>query len=184
MPGSSRRVKVSKRLVVDASILRAAGGEQATFPLSKTCRDVLLAILEVCHHAVLNRMIGEKWRKHCSRFARTWRVSMEARKKIHRLDETAETGLRSLLTQAIQNPRQRDAALKDAHLVEAAIDADHIVLSLDDTVRGILSSVTSHIGILRNVMWANPGNPAEGAKEWLEAGAGQEACRLLHEWSS
>jgi hypothetical protein len=33
--------KVSKRLVIDASVARAAGGEDATYPISVYCRDFL-----------------------------------------------------------------------------------------------------------------------------------------------
>ncbi len=43
------KVKDSKRLVIDASIARSAGGNEATIPCSKHCRDFLKSVLEICH---------------------------------------------------------------------------------------------------------------------------------------
>lgn len=57
----------SKRLVIDASVARASGGDDAIFPASKHCRDVLLATLCVCHRheavrsllAAASHLVGE-----------------------------------------------------------------------------------------------------------------------------
>lgn len=40
-------VKASKHLVIDASVARSSGGENAMYPTSKNCRDFLKAVLEV-----------------------------------------------------------------------------------------------------------------------------------------
>ena len=45
--------KVSKRLVIDASVARAAGGEDATYPISVSCRDFLKAVLDLSHRVVM-----------------------------------------------------------------------------------------------------------------------------------
>ena len=60
-------------------------GRQETrrsIPRPSNCCEFLQAVLDVCHRMVLTAPIREEWNKHQSRFARTWRVSMMARKKI------------------------------------------------------------------------------------------------------
>ena len=62
--------KVSKRLVIDASVARAAGGEDATFPISVYCRDFLQAVLDISHRVVMTPDIRDEWNKHQSKSAR------------------------------------------------------------------------------------------------------------------
>lgn len=45
--------KISRRLVIDVSIAYASGGEEATFPTSKNCRDFLIAVRALGHRAVM-----------------------------------------------------------------------------------------------------------------------------------
>lgn len=178
------RAKVSRRVVIDASVARSAGGEDAVFPLSKQCRDFLRTTLAVCHRAVLTRAVREEWKKHESGFARQWRTAMMARKKLV-LDDPGEDGaLREAIEEASVSPRGRDAMLKDAHLIEAAQATDRTVASLDDTVRGLFSAAAARVRYLRTVVWVNPGHPDEGCEAWLEDGAPAEKHRLLSAWRS
>jgi hypothetical protein len=73
----------SKRLVIDTSIARSAGGPDATYPTSKRCRDFLQDVLAFRHRVVMTADIREEWHRHRSRFARAWLVSMYARKNVH-----------------------------------------------------------------------------------------------------
>src|SRR6059058_625173 len=119
----------SKRLVIDASIARAAGGTNATFPTSKHCRDLLLAVREICHHVVMTAEIREEWNRHQSVFARRWRVSMEARRKVSHENAVApDATLRGKIGRAASTVNEREAMLKDCCLLEAAIATDQIVL--------------------------------------------------------
>jgi hypothetical protein len=68
----------SRRLVIDADVARSAGGEQATHPRSKHCRDFPRAVLEICHRLVLTPLTGDEWKRHRSRFAATWLGQMYA----------------------------------------------------------------------------------------------------------
>jgi hypothetical protein len=43
----------SKQLVVDANVARSAGGVSASNPTSKHSRDLLSAILRICHRIVM-----------------------------------------------------------------------------------------------------------------------------------
>ena len=71
----------SRVLVIDASIARAAG-DTSNHPTSRNCCDFLQAVLKVCHRMAMTDPLREEWNKHQSRFARTWRVSMMARRKV------------------------------------------------------------------------------------------------------
>jgi hypothetical protein len=74
---------------------------------------------------------------------------------------------------------KRDAMLKDIHLVEAALNADKIVVSMDEVVRGYFHVATQKVGELRLIAWVNPCKSEETPLEWLKDGAELERERLL-----
>ncbi|HAE81912.1 MAG TPA: hypothetical protein DDW33_14090 [Ktedonobacter sp.] len=74
---------------------------------------------------------------------------------------------------------KRDAMFKDIHLIEAALQADRIVISMDETVRGYFREVTQKVVELRQIAWVNPCKSEETALEWLQDGAELERERLL-----
>ena len=93
----------SRRLVIDASVARAAG-DTSMHPTSRSCRDFLLAILEICHRFVMTQSIKEEWDKHQSGFARKWRVSMVARKKLVVVQVDEHHSLERQLSKLAQGP--------------------------------------------------------------------------------
>lgn len=173
------RAKVSRRLVIDASVARAAGGADAAFPLPRQCRDFLRTMLVACHRVVLTRAVSAEWKKHESVFAREWRAAMVARKKVLLLDVPEDADLRDAIEGAAETERGRRAMLKDAHLIEAARVTDRTVVSLDDAVRGLFGAASSRVSPLRAVVWTNPGREAEACSTWLEDGAPPHAHRKL-----
>ncbi|XXT19398.1 hypothetical protein WME94_55160 [Sorangium sp. So ce429] len=173
------RAKASRRLVIDASVARAAGGEGATFPLSKHCRDVLKTVLDVCHRAVMPASIRDEWNKHQSVFATRWRVAMVARKKLILDDTPSDALLRGEIEAASATEPGREAMLKDVHLVEAAQMADRTILSLDDTARGLFASTSRRVPALRTIVWVNPGSEGDRAQAWLHDGAPPEPAYRL-----
>jgi hypothetical protein len=90
---------------------------------------------------------------------------MYARKKIVILQAPGNPALRLRLTEGL-GPVERDAILKDAHLIEAALSADRIVASLDDNARALF-----HIAELNVVTWVNPVSATARIRAWLEEGA-------------
>ena len=60
-------------LVVDADILRAAGDSGGH--ASKT-REMLQAILQICHRVILSSEAQREWKKHASQFSRSWWLAM------------------------------------------------------------------------------------------------------------
>jgi len=167
--------KVSKLLVIDASVARAASGPDATYPTSVHCRDFLQAVLDICHRVVITPDIREEWNKHSSTFARKWRKTMVAKKKlVYRADISAEEELCQKICGTIARETDLEAMLKDFRLIEAAMVADNTVISLDDKVRIIFDKAAERVGELRNVVWVNPDDTEAQPIDWLENGAQPE----------
>jgi len=175
---------VSKRLVIDASVARSSGGEDATYPTSVHCRDFLQAVLDICHKVVMTPDIKEEWDKHQSIFALRWRRRMVAKGKFVFLNVPADKELWDKIDQIAGTDRQRREMFKDLRLLEAAIATDKTVISLDDkTARRFFSQAASEINTLKQIVWVNPDKVEEETPiEWLESGAKPEFERLLGTW--
>jgi hypothetical protein len=58
--------KMSRQIVVDASIARSAG--DGIHPASQMSRQFLLDMMTICHRVVTSPDITLEWQKHTSRF--------------------------------------------------------------------------------------------------------------------
>jgi hypothetical protein len=168
----------SVRLVIDASIAMAAG-ETSMHPTSRNCREFLQSVLSICHSMVLTRPIQGEWNKHQSGFARKWRASMMARKKIEIVETSHDLSLQKRIA-----GREPDSAIsaileKDRHLIEAAIATDERIASLDDRVRSHLRERARIVRKVASICWVNPEKPNERAVSWLEQGAPADNSRKL-----
>lgn len=165
--------------MIDASVARAASETQK--PTSSACRNVLRAILEICHCVVLTEDIKKEWQRHASGYSVRWLAAMKARKKM-RVVNAYDNTLREILDQqealvddgtAILSIDEIRAIRKDVLLVEASLDdsADRIVLSLDDRMQRLLSAVSRICPVLASIHWTNPTCQAQDTLEWLKEGA-------------
>jgi hypothetical protein len=178
--GSDRMAnKVSKRLVIDASVARSAGGEDATYPESVYCRDFLQAVLDICHRVAMTPDIKKEWDKHQSKFAKSWRLAMVAKKKLVFIEVPIDEQLRQKIEDSAESDRQRYEMVKDLLLLEAAIATDKTIISLDNKVRKLFKRAASEAVELESIVWVNPGIPEEKVISWLENGANTESDRLL-----
>ena len=123
--------------------------------------------------------IMEEWRAHQSGFARRWRVSMEARKKVERIDTATNVDLRSKIERAAGDEQRCAAMLKDSHLIEAALATDRTVISLDETARSLFTLMAQSVGEIKNIVWVNPDKVDEQPINWLGEGARPEKNRRL-----
>lgn len=172
-------IKVSKRLVIDASIARSAGGEDAKDLKSVYCRDFLEAVVDLCHRVVMTPDIRDEWDKHQSKAARIWLRRMVAKKKLYPYETRLDNELWSQVEDFTDLDNQREAMIKDIRLIEAALTTDKIVISLDDKVRKLFSKAAEQVDELKDIVWVNPAKPEEKAIEWLENGAEAEIERKL-----
>jgi hypothetical protein len=167
----------SRVLVIDASVAHAAG-ETSMHPTSKSCREFLQAVLNICHCMAMTPDIQEEWNRHQSRFARRWRTLMMARKKIESVDIGPHFSLKKRIEREIGKKYLVEVE-KDRRLIEAAIATEQRVVSLDDLVREILRDHSAKLSEVQSICWVNPCTPDEQAVAWLESGAPAERTRML-----
>ena len=142
--------KSTLSLVIDASVARAAG--ETGHPVSSACREYMLAVREMCHKVVLTRQIMEEWENNQSRFTRKWRRSMAAKKKRLSLIDPVASGLDLDKYES----SQRKIVEKDLLLIEAALAADNVIVSCDETFYEALGSTKSGRTLRRRLIWHNP----------------------------
>ena len=170
--------RTSRRLVIDSSVVRAAGGEGAVHPTSKRCRDFLKALLKICHRVVLSDDIKREWDSAgASRFSQKWLTQMTGRGKVVKLRNTRNDELRQDIRESAKTERERREMLKDAHLIEAALATDKTVASLDENARSSFRHISTAVPELKPVVWVNPANEDEEPIEWLKNGARPERQR-------
>lgn len=159
----------AKKLVIDASIARAAGSAgQALNPSSKKCRDFLLAMRRAKHFLVRTREIDEEWAKHESTFAKEWRASMVQKGYYCIVREAINHELREKIGNASVTLKEIKAMLKDVILIEAALSTDKAIASLDEHCREPFAKASVGIPELADITWVNPDRSEENPIYWLK----------------
>ena len=173
------RRRDSKRLVIDTDVAQASGDEDATAPRAINCRDFLKAVRSQNHRIVMTREINSEWKNHQSRFALEWRVSMDARRRVDRIDTPAYEELRDKVAGTTTDADEIENMEKDFHLLQAALAADQTVISLDETIRRLFGRASQQVGEIRGIIWVNPDKAEEQPIAWLQNGALPESRRCL-----
>ena len=178
------RSRDAKRLVVNASVARAAGGVEATASVSISCTEFLETFRDECpHHVVMTPELSEEWDENQSKFAATWLRSMIARKRFDYEDPPVNQALRDEIEGTATRETEIEVMRKDFHLLEAARSTDQAIISLDETVRGLFARAVQHVGEIRDIVWVNPERTEEEEPiEWLKNGAPPDDHRKLHAW--
>lgn len=177
------RDRNSKRLIIDADVARSSGDENATDPRAVNCRDFLKGVREYNHQIVITREINNEWKKHQSRFALGWRISMEARRRVVWIDSPQNTELQNKITQLTDSDNDTAAMVKDLHLLNAANATDKTIISCEQFVRKLYASASQQVREIRDIIWVNPDRTGEEQPiEWLKKGAPSESHRQLSEY--
>lgn len=149
--------KIRRRLlVVDASVVSSAG--ETDHPISSSCRDCLSAILNICHKVAATPAILEEWNRHISRFSRKWCRSMSAHRKPLQSVEPATVAI----DLSAYTDSAREQIEKDLCLLEAALAADKIIVTRDDSLKRALAQRPDGKALLKSIKWINP--VTDGAK--------------------
>ena len=158
----------SWRIVIDASVASSASlREDLPDPTPRRCRELLEAVLRICHRLVLSPKLLEEWKAHRSRYSSTWLTRMYARRKVERPEAHPEDrDLALAVSQCAQTDHEAAVLAKDLLLVESALAADAIVVSRDDEARECFRRAAAAIGRLRTVVWVNP--VTDDLLPWLE----------------
>lgn len=168
----------SRELVIDASVARSSGDMGAVHLTATITRDFLQAVLVQYHRAVMTPTIRNEWNKHQSNFARKWRRSMVARRKLIFLSAGERNDLRQKVGAEKISDAQKKAMIKDFHLIEAAIVSDRKIIALDDTARSLFCGASQNIPELKNILWINPVSDPINAMGWLKGSAAQAEWEL------
>lgn len=68
----------------------------------------------------------------------------------------------------------RHAMQKDRHLLEAALAADEMILSLNEKDRRRFAKACDDISSIRTIVWSNPERDPDNRLDWLRQGASPE----------
>lgn len=164
-------------IVVDCSIAQAAGSVESEHPRGIRCRDFLMSLRGRNHRIAWSSQIAEEWSEHRSRFAMDWLLAMQRLGNVRRVQsqlQLAESIEETELDQGV-----KAALIKDSHLVEAALETDKRIASLDDRARNHFSNLCQTIQTIGDILWANPVNEDEEATKWLDDGAPDQPNRRL-----
>jgi len=105
---------------------------------------------------------------------------MEARKKVVRRECRRDEALLCKIVAARTGERAAQTILeKDFCLVQAALEADSVVVSLDETAREAYRAAAQGVGEIGDIVWVNPAQEEDGPIEWLKSGAMPEKSRRL-----
>lgn len=178
------RSRDSKRLVVNASVARAAGGEEATVSVSISCTEFLEIFRDKCpHHVVMTPELSEEWEENQSKFAATWLRSMIARKRFDYVEPPVNQALRNEIEGTATSENEIEDMQKDFHLLEAAQETDQTIISLDEAIRQLFARASQRVGEIRDIVWVNPERTAdEEPLVWLQNGAPPGDHRKLRTW--
>ncbi len=169
-----------KRLVIDADVAQSSGSDTATDIRAVNCRDFLKAVREQDHKVVMTEKISDEWKRHQSRFARRWRLSMDARKKVERINTQSRDDIQDKIMNTTDNENEIENMQKDYHLIQAALETDKTIISLDETVRTLFAQVSQQVNEIRHIIWVNPDRTEEEQPiDWLKNGALSEPHRQL-----
>ena len=174
-----------KRLVVDASVAGATGGEEATASVSINCTEFLKTFRGKCtHHIVMTLEIAAEWDKHQSKFASTWRNLMMKRQRYDLVTPSVDQALRDQIEETATHENQLEVIRKDFRLLEAALETDQTIISLDETIRKHFTRAAQSVDEIQDIVWVNPDHTeAEQPLDWLRDSAPPEEHRKLRNQS-
>jgi hypothetical protein len=138
-------------VIIDADIARSSG--MTEHPVSSGSRALLNTVSQNGHMLAMCPKLRAEWRKHRSLFATRWLASMVAKKRINRINPQSATN--TLINNNLKKDKEIAIALKDAHLIDGALEVDSIIASNDDIARNVFRELSISCGSLRTIKWFN-----------------------------
>jgi len=149
--------KVTLSFVIDADVARSSGTSE--HPISSGSRKLLESVTKNGHKVAMCPNLRAEWKNHKSLFATRWLASMVAKKKVVFLSPSEK--IKSLINDSIEECKDKEIALKDAHLVDAALVADKIIASNDNTARNVFCKISGVNREICAVSWFNAVSDSE-----------------------
>ncbi len=151
------------KLVVDTDVARASG--VSDHPKSSKARQVLDKIRDNGHSVIMGRQLKREWDRHRSFYSTRWLSSMVARKKV--IFDQFPSAVETFVENSSYDRSLKDCALKDAHLIDAALYGDSVVFSNDNAAREAFCVISSDMGVIRGVVWFHSVIDSDVSHEYL-----------------
>lgn len=152
--------------VIDADIARSSGLSE--HPVSSGSRMLLESVASLGHKVAMCPVLRQEWKKHKSNFSTKWLASMVARRKI--VFVTPSGRIKCYIKDNVVDGREKEVALKDSHLIDAALEADKIIASNDNVAREVFCTYSGGNGEIGTVLWFNAVTDKEVIYERLMRG--------------
>ncbi len=146
-------MKKRNKWVIDADIAQSSG--KTEHPVSKSCRIFLNFIRDKGYFIVMNKELINEWNQHKSYYAKKWLASMHARKKIIKNSDDLSFEQKIIISPNLTE-KQKKAALKDIHLLNASKNHGKTIASGDDAARKIYVVLAVSHHEISNILWINP----------------------------
>jgi len=173
-----KRAANSKVVVIDSCV--AIGASRTKSPSSRS-RQVLQGIISADHKVCWSKALRKEWTENQANFALQWLSTMVAKKKfIFLKDEDIDQNpaLAEGIERKLKKKSEKEAANKDAFLINMALKADRVVFSYDDVARNLFIIVSEGYNEPEKAMWINP-KEREDILSVLEDGIPVENKSLL-----
>ncbi|SEH04160.1 hypothetical protein [Candidatus Venteria ishoeyi] len=158
-------MKKRDKWVIDADIAHSSGTTE--HPISRSCRLFLDFVRKQGYFIVMNKELMNEWNQHKSIYAKKWLVSMYARKKIIRHNDGKFDFEQKIASSSLRN-KQKNAALKDIHLLNASRSYGKTIASGDDAAREIYVILAASHKEIAEFLWVNPKNISETLIDYIE----------------
>ena len=172
------RKKREISIVVDTSVLQAAGGPGRPNLVSKNCTEALMTIKKDFFVACTQDLFGE-WLSHKARlsyFSSMWLVDMRLKGCLNVVPPPP--GLRERLEKCLTDKFGSGVgSLRDIHLIESAVASDNRIVSRDNTAYIHFATCCDAVPELHDILWANPED--KDTLQWLKDSAPKNKDFLL-----
>lgn len=140
--------------VVDACVMRSAG--ETDFWESVNARSALDAIFSAEVDVIVDLGLLAEWDKHASAYSLKWRASLETKGRIVfvELNECAFDAFN--LSLKYMDSSNAMCAKKDSHLVISALNFKAIIISNENSSRGVFHRLSFFLDALFEVRWVKP----------------------------
>lgn len=159
---------ITLSFIIDADIARSSGNSE--HPVSSGSRKLLENLAKKGHKIAMCPNLREEWKKHKSIFATKWLASMVARKKVVFIDPLKK--IKISIEENMVDCKNKEIALKDSHLIDAALAVDKIIVSNDNVAKNVFCNCLFMRGEIGDVSWFNPVSDGSFISEKLMSGTG------------
>ncbi|MBL0521669.1 hypothetical protein JD523_12255 [Aeromonas enteropelogenes] len=158
-------MKKIDKLIIDADIARCVSEKE--IPVSTNSRKLLNIMLKNRLIFVKNSQLNEEWKKHASRYAKTWLISMISRRLVQVVHD--DDAFSNLIDKMDLSDKEKAAGRKDCHLISAATISNAIIASNDAIAFNVFQKASSINGKFGVLYWISPTRNVDEAEEILIA---------------